>query len=365
MARLPICLALALITIQAQQVLLAQEQPARPFKLGTFEHAGRIFVGIVTSDETVIDFVTANAAVGGPDAGQPAPDDMKGLIAQYGSGARERIVRIIEAVERAQRDMRPAYVYDLGAVKVLPPIMYPTTILNAAVNYRAHGEEMEAVRDAGSATPGLAPPGTASMPGIWERAPDDVRWNPYLFLKSPAAVIGHREAIRLPPGRAQIDWECELGVVIGRETSRVLPEEAAGYIFGYTIQNDVSDREGRGDTRYGSDWLIGKSHGTFAPLGPFVVPKEFVPDPQNLEIQFTLNGEVMQHANTSQMIHDVFELVAYASSIVTLRPGDVIAAGTPAGVGSARNPPVFLQHEDRSACTYEGVGTLENPVERP
>lgn len=170
------------------------------------------------------------------------------------------------------------------------------------------------------------------------------------------------EAIRLPPGRTQVDWECEMGVVIGRQASRVPIAQAADYIFGYTIENDVSDRGGRGDGRYGSDWVISKNHDTFAPMGPFITPKEFVPDPQTLAIRFSLNRELLQEANTSLMIHDVYEQVAYASNILSLRVGDVIATGTPAGVGSARMPPIFFKPGDRSECTYEGIGTLTNPV---
>ena len=138
--------------------------------------------------------------------------------------------------------------------------------------------------------------------------------------------------------------------------------QAANYIFGYTLENDVSDRGGRGDARYGSDWVVSKNHDTFAPLGPFITPKEFVPDPQKLKIRFTLNGQVMQEANTSFMIHTVFEQIAYTSNIMSLRPGDVIATGTPAGVGSARVPPVYFKPGDRSECTYDGIGTLRNPV---
>ena len=113
--------------------------------------------------------------------------------------------------------------------------------------------------------------------------------------------------------------------------------QASDVIFGYTIENDVSDRGGRGDDRYGSDWLIGKSHDTFAPMGPFIVPKEFAGDPRKLDVKFMLNGQLMQDASTSLMIHDVFEQVSYASNILTLRPGDVIATGSPAGVGSPAN----------------------------
>ena len=109
--------------------------------------------------------------------------------------------------------------------------------------------------------------------------------------------------------------------------------------------------------------MIAKSHDTFAPLGPFITPKEFVPDPQKLPVKFTLNGKLMQDSNTSYMIHTVNELIAYASNIMTLRAGDIIATGTPDGVGSARTPPIFLKAGDRTVCTYEGVGTLSNLVE--
>lgn len=349
------------------------QAPGLVYKLGTFERQGRTFVGIVLQDSVVIDYPIANQEVARIDAlhasrDQPpriaSPVDMKDLIARYNAGLRERTAYLARMLNGLYGLARPAYVYDLTAVKILPPVM-PGQILNAAVNYRAHGEEMAARGEPGIAQgppQGSAPPGTRSAAGIWERRPDDTRWNPYLFLKSPYSVIADGEAIRLPRGRTEIDWECELGVVIGRQARNVPAEKAADYIFGYTIQNDVSDRGGRGDNRLGTDWLIGKSHDTFAPLGPFIVPKEFVRDPKNLGIKFTLNGELMQDANTSLMIHDVYDLTSFGSNILTLRPGDVIGTGTPAGVGSARNPPVYLKPGDRAVCTYEGIGTLTNPV---
>lgn len=349
-------------------VLLTAQAPT-PFKLGTFQRQDRTFVGVVLRDAVVIDLAAANSAVAGG-GNVTAPPDMKDLIARYDSGLRDRIAAIVRAVGTT----RPAYVHDLSSLKTLPPIMYPTTMLNAAVNYREHAVEM-AARDkrsgsaaagttsAASSAAGNALPNTTSAPGIWERKADDTRWNPYLFVKPSASVIAHQEAIRIPPGRTQIDWECELGVVVGRMASRVPVARAADYIFGYTLEHDVSDRGGRGDARYNSDWLVAKAHDTFAPLGPFIVPKEFVPDPQKLPVKFTLNGQLMQDANTSLMIHDVFELVAFSSNILTLRPGDVIATGSPAGVGSARTPPIFLKAGDRTSCTYEGIGTLINPVE--
>jgi 2-keto-4-pentenoate hydratase/2-oxohepta-3-ene-1,7-dioic acid hydratase in catechol pathway len=344
---------------------LTHAQAPAPFKLGTFERNGRPFVGIVLRESLVIDFAAAHAAIRTPASTVAAPADMKDLIVRYDSGLRARIGDIVRSVEAAGA-ARPAYAYEVRAVKILPPIMYPTTMLNVAVNYREHDLEMARLREQvpgmGAATSGAALPNTVSAPGIWERAADDKRWNPYVFMKSPAAVVAEGEAIRLPPGRTQVDWECELGIVVGRLAARVPVAQAANYIFGYTLENDVSDRGGRGDARYGSDWVVSKNHDTFAPLGPFITPKEFVADPQKLTIRFRLNGQVMQEANTSFMIHTVYEQVAYASNIMSLRPGDVIATGTPAGVGSARVPPVYFKPGDRSECTYEGIGTLTNPV---
>ncbi len=342
-----------------------QAQAQTPFKLGTFERGGRTFVGIVLRESVVIDFAAAHKAIASPSSTIAPPADMKDLIARYDMGLRARIGDIIRSVDAAG-NARPAYVSDVAALKILPPVM-PSVMLNAAVNYAEHDKEVatalrEQITTNAAPTAGGALPGTRSAPGIWERPAADTRWNPYLFIKLPSAIIAEGESIRLPPGRTQVDWECELGVVLGRQSARVPVGQAAAHIFGYTLQNDVSDRGGRGDTRYGSDWLVSKNHDTFAPLGPFITPKEFVPDPQKLTIRFSLNGQVMQEANTSFMIHDVFELVAYASHIMTLRTGDIVVTGTPAGVGSARVPPVYFKPGDRSVCTYEGVGTLTNPV---
>jgi 2-keto-4-pentenoate hydratase/2-oxohepta-3-ene-1,7-dioic acid hydratase in catechol pathway len=134
------------------------------------------------------------------------------------------------------------------------------------------------------------------------------------------------------------------------------------FIFGYTLENDVSDRGGRGDGRYGSDWLVSKSHDTFAPLGPFITPKEFVEDPGQLAISFSLNDQVLQEGTTAQMIHSVPEQISYATSIISLHPGDVVATGTLPGAGSARTPPIVFKAGDVASCTYEGMGTLVNPV---
>ena len=336
-----------------------------PFKLGSFEHNGRAFVGIVLNDSLVIDIATANTQL--PRQGDlvAPPMDMKDLISRYHNGWRDRIIQIIDGVNTMPGNNRPAYVHNVGNLKVLPPVMYPRTMMNTALNYTEHALEMEDVRDdgvEGSAAPGIASAGTKRPGGIWEPEARDRRWSPYMFLKSPSAIIAHGEAVRVPSNRTQIDWECELGVVIAKPAKNVSPSSAADFIFGYTLELDVSDREGRGDSRYGSDWLIGKSRDSFAPMGPFITPREFVSDPTNLRITFLLNGNVMQESNTNLMIHNVFEQVVYASNILTLLPGDVIATGTPSGVGSARNPPIFLKAGDNTSCSYDGIGTLENSV---
>jgi 2-keto-4-pentenoate hydratase/2-oxohepta-3-ene-1,7-dioic acid hydratase in catechol pathway len=317
----------------------------------------------------VIDFVAADGAVGSSLDPVMPPADMKQLIAGYELDYRDRIREIVGAVTAATT--RPDYVHGLDELRILPPIMYPTNMVNTALNYTEHALEMAGLESgppaltAGAPPPGYATPNTVSAPGIWERDANDGRWNPYMFLKASSSVIAEGEPVVLPVGRDRVDSECELGAVIGRTASRVPLEQANDYIFGYTIELDVSDRGGRGDERYGSDWLITKSHDTFGPLGPFIVPKEFVPDPRNLAVRYVINDALFQEANTSLMIHDVFEQVVYATNILTLQPGDVIATGSPAGVGSARNPPVFLQPGDLSVCTYEGIGTLTNPIVGP
>lgn len=363
MRRFMIAVLLATGLAGAGRYLSAEQPPAQspePFKLGTFAQAGETFVGLVLRDTLVVRLAEANAAIErGPGAAKVSmPRDLKDLIARYEQGGlKERLYAIARAAGAASD---APYVRDRKSVRVLPPVM-PDTILNAAVNYTEHANEM-----AGRGAAAVAPtPPPDSMPGLWQRKAGDTRHNPYLFLKPRAAVIADGEAIRLPPGREKIDWECELNAVIGKTASHVPVERAAEYIFGYTLQNDVSDRGGRGDSRHGSDWLIGKGHDTFAPVGPFIVPREFVKDPQKLAIKFTLSGKVMQDSSTDRMTHTVFEMVSFASHVLTLKPGDLVSTGSPAGVGTARATPIYMKAGDLSVCSIEGIGTLTNPVVGP
>ena len=297
---------------------------------------------------------------------------MKQLIARNDSEWRARLMAIARTVPATGA---PAYVYAVSAVKILPPVR-PSVQLNAGGNYVEHeqGIATNQARGAAAATPaargggggrGAAPaaPAAVSAPGIWERKPGDTRDNPYLFLKSPSVIIGNNDSIVVPRGRVQIDFECEFATVIGKPAHYVSVDRAADYIFGYTAHHDVSDRQGRGDRKMGgSDWLIGKNHDTFGPLGPYIVPKEFIRDPMNTRHTMYLNGMVMQDSNTRNMSHNIWELLSFASNITTLNPGDVISGGSPAGTNLERADPRWMRAGDTAKCEIEGIGALTNPV---
>ena len=355
----------------AAAALLAGAAPAsasaEPFRLGTFEHRGEAFLGIVLRDAFAVDLARANASLERHNrlwVRLPMPEDMRELAGRWNLGMRERAHAIVDRVLpllAGPEGERPRWVHELEGLHVFPPVR-PGIILATALNYPAHGREMTTGAPAAMSDASALDDAPASMDHFWEREPEDARQNPYLFLKPGAIAIGHGEPILMKPDREMVDWECELAVVIGQPASEAAAADAGNHIFGYTMMNDVGDREGRGDDRYGSDWLVWKSTETFAPLGPFITPAEFVADPHDLDIRFTLSGEVMQDANTGLMEHGVFELIQYASHNLILRPGDVIATGTPDGVGYARDPPIFMEPGDTAACWAEGIGTLVNPV---
>jgi 2-keto-4-pentenoate hydratase/2-oxohepta-3-ene-1,7-dioic acid hydratase in catechol pathway len=342
--------------------IVSAQAPREPFKLGSFERQGRTFLGLVLRDTQVVDIGQANTALEGRNASWPkvqVPGDMKDLIARYDTGMRDRLNAIVGAL--GATPAAAPYVHQVRDLKTLPPVR-PSVILNAAGNYEEHTQGIAAQQQkAGGPAPAKTPP-AVSAPGLWQRKAGDSRGNPYLFAKLPTIVIGQGDAIRIPPGREQIDYECELNVVIGKPAKRVPLDRATDSIFGYTLQNDVSDRGGRGDSRFGSDWLIGKNHDTFAPVGPYIVPKEFVKDPMNLRQTLTLSGERMQDSNTKQMTHNVFELLHFATNNVRLQPGDLISAGSPPGTNIERSQPRWMKAGDTVVCTIEGIGSLSNPV---
>lgn len=341
--------------------LAAVEGAAVPYKLGTFERDGKAFMGLVLRDAQVVDIAQASPAfeAGNSSAAKLAvPADLTGIIVGYESGWKERLGAIARAIPAQNA---PAYAVSLDSVKALPPVR-PSLILNAGGNYTEHTAGIAAQQARAGAAPEAASR-AVSAPGIWERKDGDTRDNPYLFLKSPTVVIGAADPIVMPQGRTNIDFECEFDTVIGKPAKHVAIDKAADYIFGYTIQIDVSDRGGRGDRKMGgSDWLIGKNHDTFGPLGPFIVPKEFVKDPMNVRHTFTLNGEVMQDSNTSRMDHNIYELIHYASNILTLNPGDIVSGGSPAGTNIERAEPRWMRAGDTAQCTIEGIGVQKHQV---
>ncbi|HET9702955.1 MAG TPA: fumarylacetoacetate hydrolase family protein [Vicinamibacterales bacterium] len=321
-------------------------QTAAPYKLGMFQQGNRVFAGLVVqNDALVIDLSTANAG---------APATVKQIIAAWDTK--------LGAQFAALASKPPASALKVAELKVLPPITDPRVLLSTAVNYTEHALEMTGKANTAASAAAVDPKVAQGIPGYWARRPGDPRHNPYFFVKANSAITGNLDPIVLPRGRDRIDWECEMNIVIGRTAKYVSRDNAADYIFGYTLMNDVSDRGGRPDGRHGSDWQLGKSHDTFAPLGPYVVPRQFVPNPQKLAVKFTLSSKVMQDSNTDRMTHNVFELVEYASHMMTLHPGDLISTGSPAGVGTARATPIYFKDGDTSVCTIESIGTLQNPV---
>jgi 2-keto-4-pentenoate hydratase/2-oxohepta-3-ene-1,7-dioic acid hydratase in catechol pathway len=182
---------------------------------------------------------------------------------------------------------------------------------------------------------------------------------PLLFAKWATSLIGPGETIVLPGASQEVDFEAELGVVIGRGGRGIAVDDALDHVEGYICVNDVSAR----DVQMGDgQWTRGKSFDTFCPVGPELVPAAAVPDPQALSIRCLVNGEPLQDSTTGEMVFGVAEIIAFISEAITLEPGDLIATGTPAGVGFARTPPVFLGDGDEVTVAIEGVGELTNPV---
>ena len=330
-------------------------EPAEPFKLGTFQIDAGPQVGIVLRDAHVIELDRANAALQ-VDPAYPRvtmPADMLELIGQYEYGLKYRLYEIVtDAVgnERLTGADRPDYIHDVADVRTLAPILYPGKILNAAGNFYSH----------------VCEGCTAEERAQSDREHRENRGIPYLFLKpSRGAVIGNGEEIVIPPGRDRIDWEVEFGTVIGRAASYISATEAQDHVFGYMVTIDISDRGGRPEPR--SDWFVGKGHDSFAPQGPWIVPKEFYGDPmERLHQQLTIDGVTVQEAQAGDMIHSIWELMEYASSIITLFPGDVLNSGTSGGTSTGAfaqgTRSGYLQAGEVIEATIEGIGTLRMPT---
>jgi len=220
---------------------------------------------------------------------------------------------------------------DLATATLHSPILRPSKIICIGLNYRDHAAESN-----------------LPIPEV-----------PTVFAKFATAVIGNGHPIVLPKNSSKPDYEAEFAVVIGKGGRHIREERWQEHVFGYTILNDVSARDFQMAT---SQWMIGKTFDTFAPIGPCIVTADEIADPHNLRISLKLSGETMQDSNTSNLIFKLPRLIAHLSSVFTLEPGDIIATGTPAGVGFARKPPRWLKAGDEVTVSIEGIGDLYNPV---
>jgi len=224
--------------------------------------------------------------------------------------------------------------YELGQVKLLAPIPRPPKLICIGLNYHDHAAETK-----------------QEIPAV-----------PTIFCKFPNVVIGPGENIVLTNKDGRTDYEAEFAFVIGPGGRNIPAPRAMNHVFGYTIINDVSERRYQMAT---SQWMIGKTFDTFAPMGPWLVTADEIPDPHSLDLSLEIAGERLQHSNTRELIFKIPELIEYLSSVVTLEPGDVVSTGTPAGVGFVRKPPRFLKPGDEVVIKIDRIGELRNPVSNP
>ena len=349
---------LTLVALASPALVSAQAMSSvEPYKVGTFEINGAPTVGIVLRDALIIDLVAANTALEidpmYPHVNSPA--DMLELIGQYEYGLKYRMYEIVNNVV-GNNLLGADYVHRVEDVDILAPILYPSKIMNAAVNFYTHACEGCTEEELAART----------------RERQTNRGVPYLFLKpTRGAVIGSGDDIIMPYGRTAIEWEVEMAIVFGRAGKYISASRAYDHVFGYMVAMDISDRGGRPPGGYGSGsaWFVGKGHDTFAPQGPWIVPKEFYGDPmERLHQSLVIDGVTVQEARAGDMIHNIPELIEYASSLITVFPGDVLQSGTAGGTGSGRVERAvgsgYLQAGETIQASIEGIGTLTHSVVR-
>lgn len=286
-------------------------------KLVTFETGGTSRIGALiagTAGARVVDLTRVDTAI---------PADMLAFLA----GGAPMLARARTAVANAPA----AAQLDLSTVRLKAPVPRPGKIICIGLNYHDHAAESN------------------------QPVPD----YPTVFCKYANVVIGPGDPIVLPSVSEQIDYEAEFAFVIGREAKDVAEADALDYVAGYVPFNDVSARDYQMRT---SQWTMGKTFDTFGPMGPALVTADEIPDPHNLDIQLTIDGEVLQSSNTRHLIFSVQQLIADLSAVMTLEPGDLISTGTPAGVGGARTPRRWLRAGETVRVEIEGLGVLENPI---
>jgi 2-keto-4-pentenoate hydratase/2-oxohepta-3-ene-1,7-dioic acid hydratase in catechol pathway len=315
-------------------------------KLVTYESAKQSHLGVVQGDMVVnvaaaygliaktriTDTKLSAAAKVLRKLGRP-PHDMIELLG-LGEKYRQALGVVVACAGALGKKAPKGLLVPLSKAKLRAPIAHPNKITCIGLNYADHAREG-----------GQEPPPA-----------------PIFFLKSHNTICGPGDPIKLPPNSAQVDYEAEFAVVIGKRGSRISESDAHKYIAGYTILHDVSARDMQFSDK---QWYRGKSCDTFAPTGPWIVTPDEIADPHNLRISLTLNGETLQDSNTSNLIFKVPFLISYLSQSVTWEVGDLISTGTPPGVGFARKPPVFMKPGDTVSVTVEGIGTLTNPVVGP
>ncbi|MFI4851122.1 MAG: fumarylacetoacetate hydrolase family protein [Gimesia chilikensis] len=273
-------------------------------------------------------------------------DESEGLIPFLPGGAQRETILVIEQQLKQSMDeeLFPMSIM-LEDVQLLVPVPEPSKLLLLAGNYSKHIEEGGG------------------------KAEERQKTFPYVFMKPPLTTLTHPgQPVKIPAvSPDHIDWELELGIVIGKSCKGVSEAEALDYVAGYTVINDISDRKFRPNPERTQrekdgffDWLHGKWHDTFCPMGPCVTPTCDIEDPQQLKMKLSVNGEVEQDSSTAEMIFPVAAIVEFISSFVQLEPGDVISTGTPSGVGASKNK--FLKPGDEMQAEIEGIGVLQNPV---
>lgn len=351
--------ALALFA-SAGGVYAQDAESAEPFKVGTFAIDDVPTVGLVMrDDQLIVELTAANRAMEllPQYASMLMPADMLGLIEQYEYGLKYRIYEVVNWLNEEgllESGNQPDYIHPVADVDIMAPIQYPSKVMNAAVNFYTHACEGCSAEQLAQRT----------------RERQENRGVPYLFLKpTRGAIVGDGEDIIMPYGRDEIEYEVEMAIVFGKAGKYISANRAYDHVFGYMVAMDVSDRGGRPPGGYGvrSDWFVGKGHDTFAPHGPWIVPKEFYGDPMERLHQITvIDGVTVQEAQAGDMIHNIPELIEYASSLITVFPGDVMQSGTSGGTGAGRVQRAtgsgFLQDGETIQASIEGIGTLTHVV---
>ena len=294
-------------------------------RLVSYEQEGALRAGILV-DGVVVDAQAAAADLGGGDTGWS--HSVRGIL-ESEQGTRDRLAAAAAA--------RSGEGVALAELTLGPPIPDPAKIICIGLNYMTHVAEAKAL----------------------DGAPDELPADPIMFVKFATSLIGHEAEVHPPATTRKLDWEVEMAVVIGTQATKVAQADALRHVAGYMTFNDVSAR----DLQLASpQWTAGKAFDTSGPCGPALVTADEVPDPQALRISARLNGETMQDDTTAHMIHPVARLIEYISSLITLVPGDIIATGTPAGVGVSRDPQVFMKSGDVIEVEVEGLGVLRNTI---